>query len=353
MFKYYLIRENESLKSALILLNRNPDKCLVIESNIGKLLGTLTDGDIRRSIIKGLDFKDKILNIYNKKPFYINKDSIKQIKISDQLLSNYSVIPIVNSKKKIIDLKSKNLINLDKNQKKFTKIDLNKIPVIIMAGGEGKRLLPHTAILPKPLIPYKGISLSEHIINRFKNYGLNNFILTIKYKSNLMKAFFSDFRDDIKISFIYENKSLGTAGSLQKLIKKKSNNFFVINCDTIIKSDYISLLNYHEDNKHDLTIVVCKKKQVFNYGSCIIKKNCTLKEIIEKPSTTHLANTGMYIINKKSIKVIKKNENIGMDQLISRLIKKKYKIGIFPIDEDEWQDLGTWDKFFDPGSEII
>ena len=348
MFKYYLIKQNENLKSALNFLNRNPDKCLVVQNHVGKLLGTLTDGDIRRSIIKGLDFEDKISNIYNKKPFYINQNNKKKIKISDQLFKTYSVIPIVNSKKKIIDLKSKNLSKTDNNNKKNSKFDLKKVPVIIMAGGEGKRLLPHTAILPKPLIPYQGKSLVEHIISRFKEYGLNTFILTIKYKSNLMKAYFSDLIKNIKVSFMYESKSLGTAGSLYKLIKKKSQNFFVINCDTIIRCDYISLLNYHIENKNDLTVVVAKKKQVFNYGSCVIKKNGTLKEIIEKPSTTHLANTGLYVINKKSIKMIKKNEKIGMDQLISKLIEKKYKIGIFPIADDEWQDLGSWDNFLTP-----
>ena len=352
MFKYYLIKQNENLKTALNFLNKNPDKCLVVQSNDGKLLGTLTDGDIRRSILKGLDFKDKILNIFNKKPFYINNDSKKKIKISDQLLKNYSVIPIINSKKKIIDLKSKNLSRIDKSQKNYSKIDLKKIPVIIMAGGEGKRLLPHTAILPKPLIPYKGKSLVEHIISRFKEYGLENFILTVKYKSALMKAYFSNFIKDVKISFIFESNSLGTAGSLHRLIKKKSQIFFVINCDTIIKCDYISLLNYHIENKHDLTIVVSKKKQIFNYGSCILKKNGTLKEIVEKPSSTHLANTGMYIINKKSINIIKKEERIDMDQLISRLIKKKHKIGIFPIDDDEWLDLGSWDKFIIENKEM-
>ena len=114
---------------------------------------------------------------------------------------------------------------IDNNNKRNSKFDLKEVPVIIMAGGEGKRLLPHTAILPKPLIPYQGKSLVEHIISRFKEYGLNTFILTIKYKSNLMKAYFSDLIKNIKVSFIYESKSLGTAGSLYKLIKKKARTF--------------------------------------------------------------------------------------------------------------------------------
>ena len=109
-----------------------------------------------------------------------------------------------------------------------------------MAGGEGKDFTPYSNFT-KALIPYKGKSLAEHIISRFKGYGLENFILTIKYKGNLMKAYFSNLIND-KISFIYETKSLGTAGSLYKLIKKKCQNFFVINCDTMIRCDYISYL---------------------------------------------------------------------------------------------------------------
>ena len=345
MLKYYFIDQNQSLKFALNCLNNNPDKCLVVQNKNKKLLGTLTDGDIRRSIIKGLDFQDKINNIYNKKPFYINIDNKKKLKVTKQLLQNYSVIPIINKEKKIIDLKSKNLDKTGFKQQNLSKIDLRNIPVVIMAGGEGKRLLPHTTILPKPLMPYKGKSLAEHIISRFQEYGLNNFLITIKYKSNLMRAYFSHLYKKMKIKFIYEKNSLGTAGSLRNIDFKKNELIFVINCDTLIRCDYISLLNFHIENKNDLTLVVSEKKQIFNYGSCLVHKNGTLKKIVEKPSTTHLANTGLYIINKKSLKNIVKNEKIGMDEFIDILLKKKYKVGVFPIDEDEWQDLGTLDEF--------
>jgi len=345
MLKYYYIEEDQSLKFALNCLNNNPDKCLVVRNNHNKLLGTLTDGDIRRSIVKGLDFQDKISNVYNRKPFYINIDSKKKIKITKQLLQNYSVIPIINKKKKIIDLKSKNISKTGLKLESLNKIDLKNIPVVIMAGGEGKRLLPHTTILPKPLMPYKGKSLAEHIISRFQEYGLNNFLITIKYKSNLMRAYFSYLYKKIKIKFIYEKNSLGTAGSLGNINFKKSEVFFVINCDTLIRCDYISLLNFHIENKNDLTLVVSKKKQIFNYGSCLVNKNGSLKKIIEKPSTTHLANTGLYIINKKLLKNIAKNQKINMDEFIAVLLKKKYKVGVFPVDDDEWLDLGTLDEF--------
>ena len=347
MLEYYLINENDNLKIALDYLNKNPDKCLVVQDNKGRLLGTITDGDIRRSILKGLDFQSKIGKIYNKKPFFIKyKGKIDNINISKKILNNYSVIPLIDSNKKIINLLSKNLVSKKKQFKnKKIKFDIQFVPVVIMAGGEGKRLLPHTAIIPKPLLPYKGKSLAEHIISKFQDYGFYNFIFTIKYKSNLMKAYFSNLAKKTKINFVQELKSLGTAGSLKKLVKKKDKTYFVINCDSLINCDYISLLNFHKDNKNDVTLVISRKNQVFNYGSCIIKKNGTLKKIIEKPSTTHLANTGLYVMEKKTFNLIKKNEFLNMNQLIERLLKRKFKVGVYPINDDDWQDLGTWDKF--------
>ena len=213
-----------------------------------------------------------------------------------------------------------------------------------MAGGEGKRLLPHTAILPKPLIPYNGKSMTEHIISRFENYGFKKFILTVQYKSKLMKAYFSDILKKKKISFVFEKKPLGTAGSLKKL-QKKLQSFFVINCDTLINCDYISLLNFHNENKNDLTIVASRKIEKLKYGSCEIGKNGNLKKIKEKPEISFLANTGCYLLNSKILRLIKKGEKLDMNTLIERAISKKYKISVFPIQENEWLDLGTWSKF--------
>ena len=347
MLEYYLIEENQSLKTALDYINKNPDKCLVVKTKHSKLLGTITDGDIRRAIIKGLDFKNKINKIYNKKPYFIKlKNKFQKFSVSKKLIKNYSVIPIVNKNKQIIKLYSLNLNKFDKiDPKNNLKIDIQLTPVVMMAGGEGKRLLPHTNILPKPLMPYKGKSLAEHIIQRFQDYGFYHFYFTIKYKSNLMKAYFSNITSKIKIKFIQENKSLGTAGALRKLKSKKQKTFFVINCDSLIRCDYLSLLNYHKENKNDLTLVVSKKKQVFNYGTCLVKKNGSLAKIIEKPQITHLANTGLYVVEKKTFKFIHDKEKLDMDQFIQRLLKKKMKIGVFPIDDEEWKDLGTLDNF--------
>ena len=343
-YKYYFINQNEKIYNALNYLNNNQDKCLVVIDKKNKLVGTLTDGDIRRSILKGVSFKQSIKNIINKKPFFIKlkkSQKKKEIHIAKSVFKNYSVIPVVDSKKILIRIITSKLSTY--SGKKGIKIFSQEIPVVIMAGGEGKRLLPHTAILPKPLIPYQGKSIAEHIIKRFENYGFKKFILTLQYKSKLMEAYFSNMLKK-KISFIFEKKPLGTAGSLQKL-QKKSESFFVINCDTLINCDYISLLNFHKENKNDLTIVASRKIEKFKYGSCEVQKNGSLKKIKEKPEVSFLANTGCYLLNSKILKLIKKNEKLDMNTFIERAISKKYKISVFPIQESEWLDLGTWNKF--------
>ena len=343
-YKYYFIDHNDKINNALSYLNNNQDKCLVVIDKKSKLIGTLTDGDIRRSILKGVSFKQSIKKIINKKPFFIRLKKLqknREIHVTKSVFKNFSVVPIVDSNKTVIKIITSETSSF--KNKKGIKIFSQEIPVVIMAGGEGKRLLPHTAILPKPLIPYQGKSMAEHIIKRFENYGFKKFILTLQYKSKLMEAYFSNIFKK-KISFIFEKKPLGTAGSLKKL-ENKLESFFVINCDTLINCDYISLLNFHNENKNDLTIVASRKIEKLKYGSCEISKNGYLKKIKEKPELSFLANTGCYLFNSKILKLIKKNEKLDMNTFIERAILKKYKISVFPIQESEWLDLGTWNKF--------
>ena len=349
IFDIYTIKENSSIENSLFKLDKSKDKCLVVTNSKQRLLGTLTDGDVRRALINGIDFSHSIKNIYNKRPFYIKKENNKNIikGVPRNIFENYKIIPIVNKKKQLVDIFSKNLNKLGKDFKFKSKIFDKEIPVVIMAGGEGRRLLPHTAIIPKPLIPYNGKSMIEHIIERFKNYFFNSFILTLNYKRKLMEAYFSSKKLKTKIKFIHEKTPLGTAGSLKKLDIKKNDNFFVVNCDSLIRCDYNSLVNYHFENKYDLTVVVTKKTEIFNYGSCEVNQKGNLIKIKEKPETTFLANTGFYLMSSSVIKLIKKNESLGMNTLIERCIKKKYKIGVFPIQDSEWQDLGNWGKFKD------
>jgi dTDP-glucose pyrophosphorylase len=340
-FKKNICKSNIKIRKALYLLNIIQIKCLIILDTNKKLIGTLTDGDIRRSLINGAKFNAGIINYINKKPISIYKKNY----LENKNLKNYeipkdiSLIPIINEKKKLIGI----VKNYRFDQQKLLLNNLN-VNVVIMAGGLGTRLRPFSTIIPKPLIPLKGKPIIEHIMDRFANSKFKKFVVSINNNQKIIKAYFKSHKKRYEINFINEKKALGTAGSLS-LIKKITKDFFVINCDNIIDCNYQSILEYHQQNENDLTVVVAKKKIEIPYGVFKFDKNKKI-QIIEKPSNEILINTGMYVFSKKIIKNLKKNENINMDEFIKILINKKYKIDLFPVENTEWHDFGQLSSFY-------
>jgi dTDP-glucose pyrophosphorylase len=350
--KKYLINENSKLIDAVNSLEKVLDKCLIVTNIKNQLKGTITDGDIRRAVLKGISFNSDIKKVYKKKPIKIYIDEFKKNNNYNHLFiqDNYRVIPILNKKDKVVDLlKGVNNFNVKKNiySNKFKNIE-----VVIMSGGEGKRLLPYTTVIPKPLVPVNERPIIEHIIDRFKNIGVNNFYLTVNYKMNLIKAYFSQKKNKIKINFISEKHPLGSAGSLAFLKKKVRKNFFLTNCDSIITSNYQSIYKFHEEKKLDLTIVCSKKIHHVPYGTCLINNKSMLVSIKEKPTYNFLINTGFYVVNPRILKFIKKNEYLGMDVFINLLLKKELRIGVYQLDENSWLDFGQWNVFND-SAEIL
>ncbi len=339
-FKNYIVSENITIRKALQLIEINEEKCLFAIDSKEILKGSLTDGDIRRAILKKASFNSKIKKYLNKNPKNLNikEYGIKKINnISRSYREEFKLIPVINDKKKILKI-----INLNKefNKKNNLKAKKNNIPVLIMAGGRGSRLKPYTDIFPKPLVPIKGKSMIEHIILGFQEAGFQNFYVSLNYKGNLIKTFFSFIKKKYKINYLSEKTPLGTAGIIKQFKFKKNTDFFVINCDTVLKCDYKSIYNFHIKKKYDFTIVASQLAHTIPYGVCKINKFLELKRIEEKPSQNILVNTGCYIINSSLIKHIKKNQKTDMDNFISNLLKKRIKIGIFPIQKEHWSDYG-------------
>lgn len=201
------INRDMQIKDALKRLDETAKKILIVVEN-NKLVGVLTDGDIRRWILKNGDFKESVDIIMAKNPKYIYKDDVKNAK---KILKKYSIeaIPVVNENHEVMDVIFWN----DNFNKKLNYTKLNN-PVVIMAGGTGTRLKPYTNVLPKPLIPIGDIPIVERIINRFAEYGCDNFYMTVNYKKNMIKAYFSEIEKNYTLNYIDEEKPLGTAGSL-------------------------------------------------------------------------------------------------------------------------------------------
>lgn len=338
MFENYKILLGNSIEFAMQRQQLTNIKCLIVIDKKDNFIGTLSDGDIRNAILKNKKLTLKIDNIVNRNPCFFYEDNFQLDKIRKIIINgDFPYIPIINKNNKLINIIDPKSLGKELIQKK---IDL---PVVIMAGGKGTRLQPSTYILPKPLIPIKGKAIIEHIIHEFSNYGIHNYYVSINYKSIMIKAFFSELNGDYKIKYITEKKPLGTAGSLKLLEKNKRKNFIVINCDTIIKTNFSEFIRFHKKNKNDISVISSINKLEIPYGVCEIDKNQKLKKIDEKPKVDFLANTGCYMINKKVIKLIPKNKYFDFTDLISLAIKKKYKVGVYPINNNEWIDAGSLD----------
>ena len=214
-----------------------------------------------------------------------------------------------------------------------------------MAGGKGKRMEPFTKVLPKPLIPINDKTVIEHIIDRFQLFGCENFYLTVNYKSKILKAYFEELDLTYNINFVTEDIPLGTIGSLSFLKKEIKNSFFVTNCDCIVKADYQSIYNFHQSNNYDLTLVASAKEYVIPYGTCELNDNGSLSKINEKPKYNFLINTGFYVLNANLIQLIPDNKFYHITDLISDLRRRKMRVGVYPVYDSSWLDVGQWHEY--------
>jgi dTDP-glucose pyrophosphorylase len=317
------------------------EKCLVVVGGKNKLLGTLSDGDIRKAILNGKIYKDKINKYYQKKPTFLKKEnySVNQAK-NIFLKKRIDVIPIIERSKKVVDVITfENIFKKSNYSKKFSKT------LVIMAGGKGTRLEPFTNVLPKPLVPINEKPVIEHIIEKFVENKVSNFFITSNYKSKILKAYFQETKPKFKLTFIDEPKPLGTAGGLSLLNGKLKKPFIVTNCDTIININLDDLLHFHISSGSDITLVASSKEHIIPYGTCKLTKKGYLEKIVEKPKFDFFVNVGLYVLNPNLLKLIPKNKIYDMTDLIKLAKTKKKQIKVYPIDDESWIDVGQWSEY--------
>ena len=336
------VQHDITIRQAMKVLDKTAEKCLLVVDDNNKLLGTLTDGDLRRSILSGTEFSNDISPCYNNKPTVLIQDKYNAEE-AKQLLRDLKLdlIPIVNENHLVVDYVTwSGLFGESQTEK-----SLADVPVVIMAGGKGTRMEPFTKVLPKPLVPIHEKPVIEHIIERFTEVGCSKFYLTVNYKGRILKAYFEELQPDYKVEFGEEQEALGTAGSLGFLEGQLTKPFFVTNSDILIRADYTSLYEFHKKGGYDISLVASAKEYVIPYGTCELNGDGHLSHIIEKPSYDFLVNTGLYVLNPEVLKFIPKNRFYHITHLIEDAKNRGKKVGVFPIDDDAWIDVGQWAEY--------
>lgn len=330
-----------NIVEAMEKIDANAHGILFIVNEKDKLQGTVTDGDVRRWIIKSGNLDAKVSEIMNKDPKTIYR---KEINNAYAYMKKVQVkaLPVLDSRGKIVD------IVLDTGEAtESTKRDtetLSSVPVVVMAGGKGTRLYPYTKILPKPLIPIGDIPIMERIIDKFLDYGVTDFYATVNYKKGMIKSYFADLATDYTVQYVEEDKPLGTAGSLCLIEDKFDKPFIVTNCDILIHADYADIYKYHKESGNALTIVSALKNIVVPYGVIHSKENGTVISMEEKPKLSYFVNTGMYVLNPDLIEKIPKDTFFHMTDLTDVLLKEGKQVGMYPISEDSFLDMGEFEE---------
>ncbi|NFO15305.1 CBS domain-containing protein [Clostridium botulinum] len=332
-----LVNKDMSIRKGIDILDKNGKKFIVVVED-KKLIGVVTDGDIRRWILKNGDISKSIDNIMTKSPKYLQIEERNNVK---EIMNKYKIeaVPIVNKEKEVVDV----VFWSDVYNNQLTYFETNNIPIVIMAGGKGTRLQPYTKIIPKMLVPIGEIPIIERIINNFVNFNFNDFYVTINYKKDIIKAYFNK-ETSYDISFVEEDTPLGTAGSLTLLKDNIKSTFFVSNCDILVDANYSDILKFHKKCQNKITIVTALKNYVIPYGVFNLNDDGSILSLDEKPRYEFLVNTGMYILEKDVLEYIEENKYADMTDIIYKLIENKEKIGIYPVTEGAWLDMGEFES---------
>jgi len=331
------ISKNTLLKDVLKIIDQSSKQiCLVLDEN-KKLLGTISDGDIRRALLSNISLDDTIENVYFKNPTVANINDSKEAILNICKIKKIHQIPIVDNNYVIVGLEI-----LDE----LIGTSIKKNRVVLMVGGLGTRLRPLTDSVPKPMLHVGGKPILQTIVERFSNYGFVEIIMCIGYKSNIIQDFFEDgSKFGVNIKYIHEEKRLGTAGALSLLTNEQTSKepFFVMNGDLLTNVNFEHLLDFHLSNHSKATMCVREYDFQVPYGVVSIEDGM-IKTIDEKPTHKFFVSAGIYVLNPPCIGIIPKNQYYDMSSLFEKMIEGNNKVISFPLHE-YWLDIGQIDEY--------
>lgn len=336
------IAKSQPIIAALKQMDAMKVKLLLVTDG-DKFCSLLSIGDIQRAIIANVPLESPIEKILRDKVNVAKVGDDRERIIARMKERRNDFMPIVDDEGNIVDVIFWEDISTYKEPRIRSPFTL---PVVIMAGGKGTRLRPLTNVLPKPLIPIGEQTMMEDIMDRFVECGCHNFYVSVNYKADTIRRYFDNLgKPQYHVEYFQEVKPLGTAGSLHLLKDRINSTFFVSNCDIIIDEDYSEILKFHRDNENEITVVAALKNYSIPYGTLETGDGGQLLSLHEKPDLTYKINTGMYVLEPHLIKEIPTDSLYHITFLIDKLIREHRKVGVFPINEGAWTDIGNWDEY--------
>lgn len=340
-FEQLCIPKSTPLFDVLKVMDREDSKLLMVTDE-ETLLSIVSIGDVQRAILQNKSLQTEVESIL--------RSNITVAHIDDQLEDWKKIIlekrleylPFIDDSRKIVkvvfwkDITSEVREASDK---------LKDIPVVIMAGGQGSRLKPITNIIPKALVPLGEKPIIQIIIEKFIAFGCKTFFISVNYKGEMIEDYLKKQGLDCEFHFYSEDQPMGTSGSLSLIKDQINGTFFVSNCDIIIDQDFGDVYDYHKKYGNTMTAIAAMKHFQIHYGIMEVKENGHLEAIKEKPSYHFRVNAGVYVMNPEIFDFIPENQFHNINVLMEDLMKKDKKIGVFPVTEGAWMDIGVWSEY--------
>lgn len=336
-FRGILVSPEDRLEEALPKMDRAAMQVLLVVDENERLVGIITDGDIRRLLLRKADLKVSLSEVMCASPTTVRKGTALNAVRKLMIEKSIRHIPVLDNRGRIVDILLWKDVFVHQWQKRDEK-------VVIMAGGKGTRLDPFTKILPKPMIPLGDKPILEVIIERFNKQGFFNFLISVGYKAEIIRYYFAEYNNrPYEVNFFQEKEPLGTAGALGLIKEELDRTFIVSNSDIIVELDYDHLLEYHLEKQNSLTIVGALRKFTIPYG--VLKtEGGVLDNVDEKPNFHFLVNTGVYALEPEILSLVSGKDFLHMTDLIALAREKNFKIGVYPH-HGQWFDVGQWEEY--------
>jgi len=329
------LRSGATIREAVSVIDRDNSKIALVVDVSGRLIGTITDGDIRRGLLRGLSLESSADEVMFRDPFHVHARERGPHLFDMMRERDIRQIPLVDDDGRVVDL----VLFGD-----FLLPDPTDTLVVVMAGGEGRRLRPLTDTIPKPMLRVGSRPILETILSNFIRQGLTNFVLAVNYQAHVIKDHFGDGRrHGGRIRYIEEAEPLGTAGPLRLLPERPTKPLIVINGDVLTTLDYRRLLGFHSETGARITIGAHRHERTVPFGVLDIDVDRVVA-IHEKPVFTHFINSGIYVIDPAALDLLPASGPFDMPRLVDATLAGGYPVRAFPICE-YWLDVGRMDDF--------